>query len=359
MPASAKSADSVYIDGVKTADIYMVLIGKEYGNEDENGFSPTELEFDTALKHQKDPIAFVKDHSREEFHPKEKQFLNKVQKHVTYKRFKQTYDLIQEINHAFVSYLQEKGYLLTTSFDATLHPFAALNDIDKTKIDEFISIAQKYRNFPLRQGTSIKKALKHLDLLSDSGSIINSALLAFTTNPQKFFPTAIVKCAHFHGQRVEKPIPDHRIIKGDVFEQVIGAVDFVLAKISVSVGTRAESNQAPVTYEIPRAAVSEAIVNAIAHRDYKSKGSVEVWLFKDRLEVKNPGQLPKELNVKKLEQDHGSYPYNPRLAEILYQAAYIERFGTGTGEIFKLTADAILKKINKINIILTHHFIVE
>lgn len=83
--------------------------------------------------------------------------------------------------------------------------------------------------------------------------------------------------------------------------------------------------------------------NAIAHRDYNSTGSVEVWLFKDRLEVKNPGKLPIELNVKKLEQDHGSYPYNPRLAEILYQAGYIERFGTGTGEIFRLTEKAGLK----------------
>jgi ATP-dependent DNA helicase RecG len=118
----------------------------------------------------------------------------------------------------------------------------------------------------------------------------------------------------------------------------------VLSKIHISVGTRKESNQAPVAYEIPRPVVAEAIVNAIAHREYNSKGSVEVWLFQDRLEVKNPGQLPRELNAKKLEADHGSYPYNPRLAEVLYQSGYIEQFGTGMGEIFGLTAKAGLKK---------------
>ncbi len=43
-----------------------------------------------------------------------------------------------------------------------------------------------------------------------------------------------------------------------------------MSKIAASVGTRAESAQAPVPYEFPRAAVAEAIVNAVAHRDYAS-----------------------------------------------------------------------------------------
>ena len=44
-------------------------------------------------------------------------------------------------------------------------------------------------------------------------------------------------------------------------------------------------------YEIPREVVAEAIVNAVAHRDYTSNGSVQVMLFADRLEVWNPGRL--------------------------------------------------------------------
>jgi abortive infection bacteriophage resistance protein len=55
------------------------------------------------------------------------------------------------------------------------------------------------------------------------------------------------------------------------------------------------------------------------------------------------GRLTPELTISKLKTDHCSYPTNPRLAEPLYQAAYIERFGTGTGEIFRLTKLAGLK----------------
>ena len=81
--------------------------------------------------------------------------------------------------------------------------------------------------------------------------------------------------------------------------------------------------------------VSEAIVNAVAHRDYTSNASVQVMLFADRLEVWNPGGLPPGLSLQSLRQPHGSYPANPLIAEPLYLAKYIERMGTGTGDMIE------------------------
>lgn len=46
------------------------------------------------------------------------------------------------------------------------------------------------------------------------------------------------------------------------------------------------------------------------------------------------------MTLQKLKYDHASYPRNPHLAETLYQAGYIERFGTGTGEIYRLCKEA-------------------
>ena len=85
-----------------------------------------------------------------------------------------------------------------------------------------------------------------------------------------------------------------------MFELVDQSVAFVMSKIAAAVGTRAESNRAPVTYELPRPAVAEAIVNAVAHRDYASNASVQVMLFADRLEIWNPGQLPPSLTPEAL-----------------------------------------------------------
>ena len=84
----------------------------------------------------------------------------------------------------------------------------------------------------------------------------------------------------------------------------------------------------------------EAIVNAVAHRDYTSNGSVQVMLFSDRLEVWNPGTLPPSLTLDQLRRPHGSVPANPLLAEPLYLTRYIERMGTGTGDMIERCRNA-------------------
>jgi hypothetical protein len=85
--------------------------------------------------------------------------------------------------------------------------------------------------------------------------------------------------------------------------------------------------------DIPAKDQTPEKVNAIAHRDYDSTASVQVMLFSDRLEISNPGQLPTQLTIDKLKEDHASYPRNPLLAEVLYLAHYIERMGTGIQDI--------------------------
>ena len=109
-----------------------------------------------------------------------------------------------------------------------------------------------------------------------------------------------------------------------------------MSKIARAVGTRAEGPEAPVQYELPRGAVEEAIVNAVAHRDYTSNASVQVMLFADRLEVWNPGHLPPPLTPESLRVPHASIPRNPLLAEPLFLVRYIEKAGTGILDMIAL-----------------------
>ena len=85
-------------------------------------------------------------------------------------------------------------------------------------------------------------------------------------------------------------------------------------------------------------------MNAVAHQDYASNGSVQVMLFADRLEVWNPGRLPQSLTLAMLREPHGSVPGNPLLAEALYLAQYIERVGTGTRDMIRLCREAGLRE---------------
>jgi len=187
------------------------------------------------------------------------------------------------------------------------------------------------------------QVLTHLNLL-DKGRPSNASVLLFGKQPQRFLISSEVKCAHFHGTEIVKPIPSYQVYKGTVFELVDQAVDFVMSKIDLAVGTRALSVQAPVAYEIPLEVVREAVVNAVAHRDYTSNGSVQVMLFADRLEVWNPGTLPPPLTIEKLRRPHASVPGNPLLAEPLYLTKYIERMGTGIGDMIKRCRKAGLRE---------------
>jgi len=145
---------------------------------------------------------------------------------------------------------------------------------------------------------------------------------------------------HFHGTSVRKPIPSYHVYKGTVFQLVEQAVDFVMSKLNRSVGLREHGPEAPVEYEIPQPVVAEAIVNAVAHRDYTSNASVQVMLFSDRLEVWNPGQLPPPLTLEMLRQVHPSIPANPLLAEPLFLTKYIEKAGSGTLDMIALCEQA-------------------
>jgi predicted HTH transcriptional regulator len=125
----------------------------------------------------------------------------------------------------------------------------------------------------------------------------------------------------------------YQIYKGTLFDMADAAVAFVLSKLDLRVGTRSKGPEAPREYEIPVSAVAEAVINAIAHRDYTSAGSVQVELFSDRLVVRNPGAINPALSKDDLFVEHASYPNNSLIADQLYQTKHIEKFGTGLTDL--------------------------
>ena len=339
VPASDRRPDSLYLDEVEQSDIYVGLFGDDYGSEDTGGISPTEREFDQATASGVHRLIFVKGTNDDKRHPKMQALIRKAQAGLIRKRFNTSEELVTTLYAALVEYLDSKDLVRSEPFDASPCSKVSLDDLDTEQMGWFIRTARNARDFPLTEGTSTEVLLGHLNLLN-GGRPTNAAVLAFAKAPQQFLISSDVKCAHFHGTEVAKPIPSYQIYKGTAFQLVDQAVDFVLSKIALSVGTRAESTQAPVSYEIPKEVVREAIVNAVAHRDYTSNASVQVMLFSDRLEILNPGRLPPALTLEQLRETHPSVPNNRLLARSLYLTQYIEEMGTGTLDMIRRCEDA-------------------
>lgn len=309
VPASDRRLDSVYLDEVGQSDIYVGLFGNDYGSEEADGISPTEREFNQATDSDVHRLIFVKGTNDDDRHAKMQALIRKAQAGLIRKRFDTSEELKEELHAALAEYLHNQGLLRSEPFDESPCSKASLDDLNTEQMDWFIRTANSARGFPLTEGASTEELLIHLNLLND-GRPTNAAVLAFGKTPQQFLISSAVKCAHYHGTEVAKPIPSHHIYNGTAFQLVDQAVDFVLSKIALSVGTRAESVRAPVSYEIPKEVVTEAIVNAVAHRDYTSNASVQVMLFSDRLEILNPGRLPYPLTLEQLRDTHPSVPNN-------------------------------------------------
>lgn len=219
-------------------------------------------------------------------------------------------------------------------FDSEICAEASLDDIDEEKVKWFLKVAKVGRDYPLDENISVRDALTHSELLKE-GKMTNVAVVLFGKNPQKFFLQSEVKCLHFHGTEVEKPFETYHIYGNSLFDQMDNSLGFVLDRLRRYVIPELGKSTTKRPYEIPEFVIREAIVNAVAHRDYYSNAGIQVMVFVDRIEIWNPGELPKQLKIEDLRKPHPSLPRNPIIANLLYLTNYIEKAGSGTIEMIK------------------------
>ena len=343
LPASDRRPDDVYLEEVDRCGIYLGLFGREYGPENAEGLSATEREFDRATAAGKTRLVYPKGMDDKDRHPKMTTLIRRAGAQLLRRRFVTVPELTAAVYASLVEHLARTGGLRTKPFDAAACSDATLADLSREKMTEFLTLARAERGYALGSKTPMGKALTHLNLL-DGGKPSHAAVLLFGKRPQRFLISSEVKCMHFHGLEVRKPIPSYHIYKGTAFELVDQAVDFVMSKLNRAVIPRDGQVTSDVEYELPWKAVREAVVNAVTHRDYTSNASVQVMLFADRLEVWNPGELPPPLTLAGLRKPHASIPHNPLIAEPMFLATYAEKAGSGILDMMQLCRKAGLRE---------------
>ena len=332
IPAKDRKPDDIYLGEVEQCDIYLAIFGNKYGWKKEDGKSPTELEFEHATKTHRERLVFVKGSDDKAREPEMAKLVSRAGRQVTRRRFSDTPGLIRAVYASLVECLENRGQIRSTPFDGSVCDGATLKDIDNGEVKDFVEAAETAGRLKLKGSRTAKAVLQNFNLLRN-GQPTNAAMLLFGKNPQRFFNNVQVHCFHFHGTEKRKPIASQHPYEGRLLEVIDQAVEFVLGKIDRSVGTRATSSQAPVVFEIPRPVITEAIVNAVAHRNYRHNGFVQVIVFADRIEVWNPGELPPGLTPDLLRKPHGPIPRNPLIAEPLFRVKYVEKAGTGTTDM--------------------------
>ena len=171
-------------------------------------------------------------------------------------------------------------------------------------------------------------ALRNLGLLDNDDRMTHAGAWVLARDIRRFTTSAHVSCALFMGTEKVR-ILDRRDFHGDVPAMVDDAVAWVLTKINIEFVIRhVRREERP---ELPEEALREAVANAVAHRDYRSTANVQIYVFKDRIEIVSPGGLPAGMS----EADLGvkSMPRNPLLFGMLYRMDVVENIGSGIRRI--------------------------
>lgn len=181
--------------------------------------------------------------------------------------------------------------------------------------------------------TPTATVIENLKLRLTDGTLCNAAALLFAENLGRHITGALTQCGRFRG---DSPIDflDELGIEGNLFQQLDQALTFVArnTRQAIKITGRPEREIVP---EYPDAAIREAIINAICHRDYAAPGHVQIRIFNSGLEVWNPGSLPYNLSIEELYGIHSSHPRNRIVANAFYRTRLIEHWGTGTVRIVR------------------------
>ena len=326
VPAERRQPDEVYVGAVESADIFIGLYGCRFGHVFQDGTSPTEREYDAASRRNVPLWLFYYDKDAV-VDERMARLRRRIDTEHTRRTVHSDVELFREVYNAFISLLRERRQLFREPFDVSEAKGATLDDIDVGVVEWFAKTAAKERGLPASLSASPETLFRHLRLM-DGERLSNAALLLFGKDPRRICLSSMVKCVFCAGREYRRPFIQ-QVYDGTLFNQIDQAWLFVLSHIDRKVGFVGDTVKASQAYDLPKDAVREAIVNAVAHRDYFSKASVEVRLFSDRLEVWNPGEMPEGLPLSWLYSEHPSLPFNSLLADPLYLVRYIERAGTG------------------------------
>ena len=215
------------------------------------------------------------------------------------------------------------------TWDHSPLPVFKAEEVDDQIVEHFKKLAAAKGRIDPALLNEPKEVLMEKLRLTNGDYLTNAAMLLFCKDPDKYQLGSYIKIGYFESDS-ELLYQDE--VHGSILEQVDKAIELIYFKYM----------RAKITYEgiyrreryfVPEAALREALLNAICHKQYESRIPIQVSVYDDRLYVANVGRLPENWTLENLMGKHASLPYNPDIAHIFYLAGFIESWGRGIEKI--------------------------
>lgn len=203
---------------------------------------------------------------------------------------------------------------------------ATVTDFDETFFQN------RYKKFYQEEldklGIPMVNLLANLKLVNNE-KLTLAGLLLFGQQPERFRPQFIIKATYFDGNEISaQNFIDKQEIYGKLIEQYQQGQHFIHRNLR-----RVQKDQnfnAPGILEIPEHAFSEIIANAIIHRNYYISAPIQIFLFRDRLEIISPGNLPNTISEENIKWGV-HVERNPTMLSFLDKDKEFSYTGRGSG----------------------------
>lgn len=214
-------------------------------------------------------------------------------------------------------------------FDEALNEqFKFPQDFSKEALDEYLKVSGIVTHAATKD---ILESLNGAHMDDNHFKFTNAGVLFFAKNPQAFFPESYITAIKYKTNE-RFSILDKKDFTGPLISQIENTLAFVLRHMniepSIQMSEGSHLGARRDIYEYSPVAIREAIVNAVAHRDYYYDGShIYVHMFPDYIEIENPGGLYRGLTVEDLGKR--SVRRNRLIADLLHRSGFVERVGSG------------------------------
>ena len=232
---------------------------------------------------------------------------------------------------------QEK---LSREYDRAFIDGADLPDLE---VDVISEISRR-----IAGGQSPEKCLQFMDLAeygSDGLQLRRAALLLFAKDITRWHPRCEVRVVRVSGTTLgvgkdyNVNSRDDQTVRGNVLSILESAWETLRPYLTQT--KLVESGIFKETLVYPEDACREALINAVAHRDYSIEGKgVEIFLYDDRLEVKSPGGLLSSISLSDLKSGRRTHQSrNAYMARVLRDLGYMREMGEGMLRIYATMRD--------------------
>ena len=191
---------------------------------------------------------------------------------------------------------QQRSRVRIIAFDEQLVANASLEDL----------APELYNQFRTSRTDDSTNWLSKLHMVAkDEGSELKptvAGVLMASQNPQSWLSNAFIQAVAYRGTKIDPGASPYQLDAADIIgplnRQIDEACHFVVKNMKVAAFKDTGRRDRP---QFDIAAVFEAIVNAVAHRDYSIYGSkIRLRMFEDRLELYSPGSIPNAMTIESL-----------------------------------------------------------